>query len=257
MDCFFTNYVWWITFCKYTSTSIDLIDNHILNLQCGGTLVDALHVVTASHCFDQAGTSPENFKVVAGLLNLRQTSAAGVQQFAVERIFRHEQYSSTALVNDITVIKLRTPAQFSEAVYPICLPSGNGAQDPPVGQNVLIAGWGYTNSATKQISDQLQQATIQILDFNGDLYGGPGCNAWARRGYSLSSSRQICAMSRDTRIDSCQGDSGGPLIGEVQSRWYLFGIVSYGDSVCASSTAAGVYTRVSAYTAWVQQKLLL
>ena len=214
-------------------------------------------MITAAHCFDQAGTSPGNFKIVAGLLSMRQSSTASVQQLAVDRIYRHEQYSSTALINDITVIKLRTAAQFNSFVSPICLPSGNGAQDPPVGRNVLIAGWGYTNSATKQIADQLQQATIQVLDVNGDLYGGPGCNAWMRRGYTINKGQQICAMSRDTRIDSCQGDSGGPLIGVVESRWYLFGVVSYGDAICGSSTAAGVYTRVSGYAAWIQQKLQL
>jgi secreted trypsin-like serine protease len=184
-------------------------------------------------------------------------SAPRVQQLAVERVIRNERFSPTALVNDITVIKLRTPAQINEAVYPICLPDPNGSQDPKVGQNVRIAGWGYTNSAAKQLPDQLQQAIIQVLDINGDLYGGPGCSAWIRRGYTLSNAQQICAMSRDTRIDSCQGDSGGPLIYNVKSRWYLVGVVSYGDSVCASSTAAGVYTRVSAYVPWIQQKLQL
>jgi secreted trypsin-like serine protease len=197
------------------------------------------------------------FKVVAGLLNLQQTYVSGVQQLAIDRIFRHEQYSSTALVNDIAVIKLRTAAQINSATYPICLPNKNGSQDPKVGQSVQIAGWGYTNSATKQLAQQLQQATVQILDINGDLYGGPGCNAWIRRGYSMNNAQQICAMSRDTRTDSCQGDSGGPLIRNIGSQWFLYGIVSYGDSVCASSTAAGVYTRVSAYIPWIEQKLRL
>ena len=116
-------------------------------------------------------------------------------------------------MNDITVLKLSTAAQISTAVSPICLPNANGAQDAQVGQKVMIAGWGYTDSATKRIADQLQQATIQVLDINADLYGGPGCNAWIRRGYTMSDRQQICAMSRDNRIDSCQGDSGGPLIG--------------------------------------------
>jgi secreted trypsin-like serine protease len=188
---------------------------------------------------------------------MRQPSAPGVQQLTIERIYRHEGYSSTELINDITVIKLRTPAQITPEVSPICLPNGNGAQDPQVGQSVLIAGWGYTNSATKQIANELQQATIQVLNMNGDLYGGPGCNAWGRRGYKLNNVQQICAMSRDTRSDSCQGDSGGPLIGAVESSWYLFGIVSYGDAICGSSTAAGVYTRVSGFATWIQQKLQL
>lgn len=197
------------------------------------------------------------FKVVAGFLNMRQVSSPSVQHLTIERIFRHEQYSSTALVNDITIIKLRTAAKFNEVVSPICLPSANGAQDPKVGDNVYIAGWGYTDSRTKQIAVQLQQTTIQILDINGDLYGGPGCSAWIRQGYSLTNDRQICAMSFDTRKDSCQGDSGGPLIHYTNSRWYISGIVSYGDTVCASSTSAGVYTRVSAYASWIQQKLKL
>jgi secreted trypsin-like serine protease len=73
----------------------------------------------------------------------------------------------------------------------------------------------------------------------------------------MNKNEQICAMSRDTRTDSCRGDSGGPLIRDIGSKWFLFGIVSYGDAVCASSKAAGVYTRVSAYTTWIQQKLKL
>lgn len=203
------------------------------------------------------GSSPNTFKIVAGLLNLKQAYASSVQQLSVDRIFRHEAYSARTLVNDIALIKLRTPAQFNSAVSPICIPNKSSTSDPKVGQNVQIAGWGYTNSATKQLAQQLQQATIQILDINGDLYGGPGCNAWVRRGYPMNNVQQICAMSRDTRTDSCQGDSGGPLIGNIGSKWFLFGIVSYGDAVCASSTAAGVYTRVSAYTTWIQQKLQL
>jgi len=214
-------------------------------------------VITAAHCFDSAGTQPSAFKVVVGLLNMRDMYSSNVQQLTIERIFRHEGYSSTGLVNDITLIKLRTPARFTSSVYPICLPDSSGRQDPPVYSNVLIAGWGYTNSATKQIAQQLQEATIQVLDINGNPYNGPSCQAWKQKGYSVTSNQQICAMSRDTRKDSCQGDSGGPLIGCFNSTWYLYGVVSYGDTVCASSTAAGVYTRVSAYINWIQAKLQL
>lgn len=226
-------------------------------IQCGGTLVDSLHVITAAHCFDTMGTTPNLFKVVAGILNLQQLNSNNVQQLTIDRIFRHERYSNTVLNNDIAVIKLRIPSKITSNVSPICLPSADGKQDPTIGKNVQIAGWGYTNSATQQIASQLQQATIQILDINDDLLGKPGCSSWTRRGYPVTASQQICAMSRDTRTDSCQGDSGGPLIRDVGSRWYLFGIVSYGDTICASSTAAGVYTRVSGYMPWIQQKLQL
>ncbi|CAF0765972.1 unnamed protein product [Adineta ricciae] len=224
---------------------------------CGGTLIDSLHVITAAHCFDTSGSSTSAYQVVAGLLNLRQSRLAAVQRFNIDRVFRHEQYSSTKLINDIAIIKLSKPAQITSSVYPICLPSADQSQDPRIGQLVQIAGWGYTSSATKRIAQQLQEATIEILDQNGDSYGGPGCGIWAKRGNPMNQARQICAMSRDTRTDSCQGDSGGPLIRNIDNRWYLFGIVSYGDAICASSNAAGVYTRVSAYIPWIQRKLRL
>ena len=196
-------------------------------------------------------------KVIAGLLNLQRANAIGVQHLSVDKIFRHEKYSSKDLVNDITVIKLKTPAQISNTVYPICLPKADGSQDPKIGQNVQIAGWGYTSSSMKQLAVQLQEATIQILAMTDGLNGRPGCYDWKRNGYLITETNQVCAMSRDTRTDSCQGDSGGPLIRMIDSRWYLFGIVSFGDPICASSMRAGVYTRVSAYSAWIQQKLKL
>ena len=236
---------------------VEYSDKNILNIQCGGSLVDDYHVITAAHCFISGGTSPYAYQIVAGLLNKRQPNAPGVQRLAIERIIPHEAFNSQTLVNDITVIKLRTRAQINAFVYPICLPIGNSVQDPQVNQNVLIAGWGYTDSTTKVLPDQLQQATIQVLNMDANGYGVPSCAKWRQSGQALDNRQQICALSRDTLSDSCQGDSGGPLIGAVASTWYLFGIVSYGAAICGRSTDAGVYTRVSAYSAWIQQKLQL
>jgi secreted trypsin-like serine protease len=196
------------------------------------------------------------FKVVAGILNLQQY-VNGVQEISVDHVFRHELYNSTVLANDIAVIKLRNAARIDTAVYPICLPNSHGTQDPKVGQSVYIAGWGYTDNTKTQVSQQLEQAVIQVLPIDGNLNDGLGCSGWLHRGYSLDINRQICAMSRNTRTDSCHGDSGGPLISEVGSTWFLFGIVSYGDALCASSTTAGVYTRVSAYVPWIHEKVKL
>ena len=256
MDCLYTDNER-TTFCKYTQTIFKYRDKTILNIQCGGTLVDAYHVITAAHCFISQGTNPNIYKIVAGLLNIHQPNAPGVQQLLIQAIYRHEQFDQNRLSDDITVIKLRQPAQITTTVYPICLPDRNGAQDPKLHSNVLIAGWGYTNSITKALPDQLQQATIQIFDLKGRLQGEPSCMKWRSSGYTLNEFKQLCALSSDTLSDSCQGDSGGPLIGAYQSTWYLFGIVSYGSAICGRGSDAGVYTRVSGYTDWIRQKLAL
>ncbi len=49
-----------------------------------------------------------------------------------------------------------------------------------------------------------------------------------------------------------RGDSGGPLMFYDNNRWYIVGIVSFGDG-CSRANSGGIYTRVSAYYNWIRQ----
>lgn len=51
-----------------------------------------------------------------------------------------------------------------------------------------------------------------------------------------------------------QGDSGGPLVCKQNSRWYVVGIVTWGQG-CAEPHHPGVYMNVKHYLYWIKQTI--
>lgn len=60
------------------------------------------------------------------------------------QVFRNPSYSSLTIRNDITLIKLATPAQLNARVAPVCLPQAT--DDFPGGLTCVTTGWGLLNS---------------------------------------------------------------------------------------------------------------
>lgn len=58
------------------------------------------------------------------------------------QVFKNPKFSLLTVRNDITLLKLATPARFSETVSAVCLPDADA--DFPAGSLCATTGWGKT-----------------------------------------------------------------------------------------------------------------
>ncbi|XP_040135032.2 chymotrypsinogen B-like [Ictidomys tridecemlineatus] len=94
-------------------------------------------VVTAAHC----GVKTSDL-VVAGEFD-QGSDEENVQVIKIAKVFKNPKFSMLTVRNDITLLKLATPARFSQTVSAVCLPDAD--DDFSAGTQSVTTGWGKTS----------------------------------------------------------------------------------------------------------------
>ncbi|XP_055381918.1 transmembrane protease serine 9 [Condylostylus longicornis] len=213
---------------------------------CGGSIIDNIHILTAAHCVSQMSAyDVARITVHLGDHDIRNSYEVQHVVRRIKRVVRHKGFDFSHLHNDVAVLTMDQPVQFSSTIRPICLPSASSAKSYR-GIIATVAGWGSLRENGPQPS-VLQKVTIPIWS-NADCSRKYGSAAPAGIANSM-----ICA-GQATK-DSCSGDSGGPMmVDEGGGRWVQVGIVSWGIG-CGKGQYPGVYSRVSSFLPWIAKNI--
>jgi trypsin len=203
---------------------------------CGGSILDATHVVTAAHCvYDKEPTPVSSIEVYAGVT--AQASLGAGQAGTVVAAIVDPEYDPNTHTHDAAILTLAPPG-FDLARADIeAIPLTDVGFVPGAGVDMTTSGWGTMlmrapNSGvnTDPVADYLQIAT--------HLHADAGCTGYADYNPVL----HLCAGGSGQ--GNCQGDSGGPLTIPVGGTPKLAGIVSAAAG-CAYPGIPALYTRVA------------
>ena len=206
-------------------------------LLCGGSVLDALHIVTAAHCvYDLNGfqAAPSALSIRAGISASVPLTTDEEQDRSVSSVHIAAGYlwSRGASANDVALLTLTTRFDLnSPAITPVAIPRPGAAY--PTGMQAELAGFGRQSpAAPPDGSLQRMFATVEPQ---------PACSGGNTTSVATAAV-SLCASSESSAI--CSGDSGAGLV-LLSSTPTLLGVVSSGPPDC-SPGSSGLFTYIGA-----------
>jgi secreted trypsin-like serine protease len=132
---------------------------------CVGSILNEWYIITVAHCFEENIHTLSTITVCAGTNLLSDTCR---QLRSVEYVAKHPKYNTRTHEYDIALIRVDTPFDFMDtSIGFIHLPDvSHNNEYSQNGTDVVTVGWGKT--AISEMSNVLQEITIQIVDKSTD-----------------------------------------------------------------------------------------
>ena len=151
----------------------------------------------------------------------------------------HQGYVNSPRANDIGVLTLTNNLIFSPFIQPVALP-GLDSTLPWDNEQGTIVGFGGSPNVN---TPNLQAAFKRVVTPASCLL----------RWTAATLAQQFCSQDDRIRSDVCNGDLGGGFTVLSRGQEVLVGIASAAH--CSSGTVSpSLYTRVTAYRAWIRQQ---
>ncbi|TMW40046.1 hypothetical protein DOY81_014874, partial [Sarcophaga bullata] len=186
---------------------------------CGGSLINNRYVLTAAHCItDDLKANINNATIRLGEWNTAtdldcETFENGTKVCAdhshldvgIEEVIPHPSfnYKGDSTKYDIALVRLDRYVNFTDFIYPVCLPDRQRLYDKTfIGEKLDLVGWGITETNTSSLVKRVEYIEgLSLLQ--------------CRQQYSKLKLKvrkyHICAGVKQG-THTCWGDSGGPLV---------------------------------------------
>lgn len=223
---------------------------------CGGSLLNATHVLTAAHCTESTTGvrfPASAYTLVFGNVDRRRGFSCSTCIRGATNVAVHPGWNPETFANDAAVLTLdaAVPTSLAQPIQLVAADAGNETAGKPAD----VAGWGDTFSGANRGSNVLRETRVNLVSDE----------ACAAVYLDFDAAAMMCAAAPGR--DSCQGDSGGPMFEPlVQAQDVAvekkrkrrprppkpvpavpalqFGVVSFGSG-CADPDFPGVYTQLS------------
>lgn len=207
----------WLVHVRFSNMEYDLQFAD----RCNGVLISNRYVLTDADC------GAESIKVKIGEYNTNQTVSCDssskikdcnepVYDVAVEEIIRDGNRLNGP--NDFTLLRLRTPVEYSDFVRPICLPIDQRKR--PNHESLVFSGWGAANDsgiAKKRLSYSIVNDDICYSE-----------EEYLEKKIKVANVSFICTAppAKPTGV-ACSGEHGGPFMYSLTRRmqWYVEGVI--------------------------------
>lgn len=212
---------------------------------CTGTLIDSDVILTAAHCVLNDGYQTPVYATIGRIeLSDDHKDNEKAETFRAIASIVHPKYQGIGSPNDAAVMLLDGKSHAPKVQLAIKSPTEN--------EKAWVVGYGVqklgtaagTAQSVEVLSGRLQKTVLKVK--------APMFCSKPESGL-LTPVGMICTAGVKEGSSACHGDSGGGLFSNhsLVSRRKQIGIVSYGDSHCASEDS-GVFTDISSVREWIK-----
>lgn len=164
----------------------------------------------------------------------------------IAEVVKHPDFNRDTFDNDLALVKLEEHIHFSNYVQPICLSKRREESEEWFFEHQTlkmghVTGWGQLKENGPQ-PKFLQELRMPIVS-------PQSCRASTQ--FKVTANMFCAGYAQEIVGDACKGDSGGPFVAQHDERWYLLGVVSWGEG-CGRSGKYGFYTKICNYLDWIR-----